>query len=178
MIFETVWCAFSLCFSVDIDARETPWLMIQVNTFKRAAQRNGHVVSLSPQLTPGQDPPQSPPELSQTEENSFSQPAVPTSPSQQGNTEHNTHKHTPSKNTDLTQTGGRFKALLRCALSSMWFQCVNFTSKRWYFYFSNNIITPFKKQVVKCVVVLVYIRLNLNYLRIIPHRPPPFGCHS
>ncbi|AWP17926.1 Protein kinase C [Scophthalmus maximus] len=33
-------------------------------------------------LTPGQDPPQSPPELSQTE-NSFSQPAVPTSPSQQ-----------------------------------------------------------------------------------------------
>uniref|UniRef100_A0A665T4W8 Protein kinase C n=1 Tax=Echeneis naucrates TaxID=173247 RepID=A0A665T4W8_ECHNA len=34
-------------------------------------------------LTPGQDPPQSPPELSQTEENSFSQPAVPTSPSQQ-----------------------------------------------------------------------------------------------
>ncbi|KAG7228085.1 hypothetical protein INR49_005708, partial [Caranx melampygus] len=35
-------------------------------------------------LTPGQDPPQSPPELSQTEENSFSQPAVPTSPSQQG----------------------------------------------------------------------------------------------
>ncbi|XP_022598245.1 protein kinase C epsilon type [Seriola dumerili] len=34
-------------------------------------------------LTSGQDPPQSPPELSQTEENSFSQPAVPTSPSQQ-----------------------------------------------------------------------------------------------
>ncbi|XP_030611578.1 protein kinase C epsilon type isoform X2 [Archocentrus centrarchus] len=34
-------------------------------------------------LTPGQDPPQSPPELSQTEESSFSQPAVPTSPSQQ-----------------------------------------------------------------------------------------------
>ncbi|KAA8581393.1 hypothetical protein FQN60_002974 [Etheostoma spectabile] len=34
-------------------------------------------------LTPGQDPPQSPPELSQTEENSFSQPSVPTSPSQQ-----------------------------------------------------------------------------------------------
>uniref|UniRef100_A0A3P9K404 Protein kinase C n=1 Tax=Oryzias latipes TaxID=8090 RepID=A0A3P9K404_ORYLA len=33
-------------------------------------------------LTPGQDPPQSPPDLSQTE-NSFSQPAVPTSPSQQ-----------------------------------------------------------------------------------------------
>ncbi|XP_077407271.1 protein kinase C epsilon type isoform X2 [Vanacampus margaritifer] len=33
-------------------------------------------------LTPGQDAPQSPPELSQTE-NSFSQPAVPTSPSQQ-----------------------------------------------------------------------------------------------
>ncbi|KAK1881943.1 Protein kinase C epsilon type [Dissostichus eleginoides] len=35
-------------------------------------------------LTPGQDPPQSPPELSQTEDNSFSQTAVPTSPSQQG----------------------------------------------------------------------------------------------
>lgn len=50
---------------------------------------NGHVVSL--QLTPGQDPPQSPPELSQSEENSFSQPAVPTSPSQQGNTHHNSH---------------------------------------------------------------------------------------
>ncbi|XP_061562416.1 protein kinase C epsilon type isoform X2 [Phycodurus eques] len=33
-------------------------------------------------LTPGHDPPQSPPELSQTE-NSFSQPAVPASPSQQ-----------------------------------------------------------------------------------------------
>ncbi|XP_068610919.1 LOW QUALITY PROTEIN: protein kinase C epsilon type [Brachionichthys hirsutus] len=34
-------------------------------------------------LTPGQDPPQSPPELSQAEENSFAQPAVPASPSQQ-----------------------------------------------------------------------------------------------
>ncbi|KAM4715603.1 protein kinase C epsilon type [Anableps anableps] len=34
-------------------------------------------------LTPGQDPPQSSPELSQTEDSSFSQPAVPTSPSQQ-----------------------------------------------------------------------------------------------
>ncbi|KAF3853776.1 hypothetical protein F7725_014464 [Dissostichus mawsoni] len=34
-------------------------------------------------LTPGQDPPQCPPELSQTEDNSFSQTAVPTSPSQQ-----------------------------------------------------------------------------------------------
>uniref|UniRef100_A0A3Q1HFT0 Protein kinase C n=1 Tax=Anabas testudineus TaxID=64144 RepID=A0A3Q1HFT0_ANATE len=42
-------------------------------------------------LTPGQDPPQSPPELSQTEENSLSQPAVPTSPSQQGKTDQNTH---------------------------------------------------------------------------------------
>ncbi|XP_072311633.1 protein kinase C epsilon type isoform X2 [Eucyclogobius newberryi] len=34
-------------------------------------------------LTPGQDPPQSPPELSQTEDSNFSPPAVPTSPSQQ-----------------------------------------------------------------------------------------------
>uniref|UniRef100_M4ANH1 Protein kinase C n=1 Tax=Xiphophorus maculatus TaxID=8083 RepID=M4ANH1_XIPMA len=34
-------------------------------------------------LTSGQDAPQSPPELSQTEDNSFSQPAVPTSPSEQ-----------------------------------------------------------------------------------------------
>ncbi|KAM3859792.1 protein kinase C epsilon type [Diretmus argenteus] len=34
-------------------------------------------------LTPGQDPPQSPPELSQIEEDSYIQPAVPTSPSQQ-----------------------------------------------------------------------------------------------
>ncbi|XP_026170824.1 protein kinase C epsilon type [Mastacembelus armatus] len=34
-------------------------------------------------LTPGQDPSQSPPDLSQTDDNNFSQPAVPTSPSQQ-----------------------------------------------------------------------------------------------
>uniref|UniRef100_H3CID4 Protein kinase C n=1 Tax=Tetraodon nigroviridis TaxID=99883 RepID=H3CID4_TETNG len=34
-------------------------------------------------LTPGQDPPQSPPELSQAEDNSLSQAAVPASPSQQ-----------------------------------------------------------------------------------------------
>lgn len=59
------------------------------------------MLSLSVQLTPGQDPPQSPPELSQTEENSFSQPAVPTSPSQQGNTEHNTHKHTSIEKTQI-----------------------------------------------------------------------------
>lgn len=52
--------------------------------------RHDHVVSSFAQLTPGQDPPQSPPELSQPEENSLSRPAVPTSPSQQGIADLNT----------------------------------------------------------------------------------------
>ncbi|XP_014890093.1 protein kinase C epsilon type-like [Poecilia latipinna] len=47
------------------------------------ARRSDFAVSSCSQLTSGQDAPQSPPELSQTEDNSFSQPAVPTSPSEQ-----------------------------------------------------------------------------------------------
>lgn len=104
------------------------------------AQRSDRVVSL--QLTPGQDPPQSPPELSQTEENSFSQPAVPTSPSQQGNTEH-THTHTTHPSNDLTQAGGRSPSETRSWQRVVPF--VTFTSEGKYLHFCYNIIAPLEK---------------------------------
>uniref|UniRef100_UPI003AAFDD9E protein kinase C epsilon type isoform X2 n=1 Tax=Centroberyx gerrardi TaxID=166262 RepID=UPI003AAFDD9E len=74
-------------------------------------------------LTPGQDPPQSPPELSHTED-SFSQPAVPTSPSQQADLaelerlqevlsldqqgpEHSSSSSTSTCSTSSSSSGGR-----------------------------------------------------------------------